>query len=134
MTDRMGARIGATIILTALATPALADGVLPYDGVFGNPAGCHLYATGEMLGDGYLLLTADTFTSKKMGCDFETLASNNDVLFTVDAVCSPGGKRQVTIGVSGHDGLTIRLDNETFIGPLPPCTPSDLDGQAEVSL
>ena len=48
----------------------------PYDGVFGNPAGCHLYATGEMLGDGYLLLTADTFTSKKIGCDFETLASN----------------------------------------------------------
>ena len=130
----MGARIGATIILTALATPALADGVLPFDGVFGNPAGCHLYATGEMLGDGWLLLTADTFSSKKVGCDFETLASSNEVLFTVDAVCSPGGKRQVMIGVSGHDGLTVRLDAETFVGPLPPCAPVNLEGASEVAL
>ena len=130
----MGARIGATIILTALATPALADGVLPVDGVFGNPAGCHLYATGEMLGEDWMVLTADTFSSKKIGCDFNTLAASNAVLFTVDAVCSPGGKRQVTIGVSGQDGLTVRLDDQTFVGPLPPCGPADIYGGSEVSL
>ena len=116
------------------ATPALADGVLPFDGVFGNPTGCHLYATGEMLGDGYLLLTGDTFSSKTVACDFETLASSNEVFFTVDAVCSPGGKQQVTIGVSGHDGLTIRLDAQTFVGPLAPCAPVDRNGASEVSL
>ena len=41
----MGARIG-TIILIGFSSPALAQGVLPYSGIYGNPAGCHLYATG----------------------------------------------------------------------------------------
>ena len=117
----MGARIGAATIITALATPALADGVLPFDGVFGNPNGCHLFATGEMLSDDYLLLTPDTFGSKRIGCDFVTLVSSDRVASTVDAVCSPGGRRQVTVSDIGQNGKSIRLDDTTFIGPLAPC-------------
>ena len=129
----MGARIGA-IILVSLSTPAWAQGVLPYDGIYGNPAGCHLYETGEKLSDNYQLLTPDTFTSKAVGCDFEALASSNAVLFTVDAICSPGGRRQVTISQTGQDGYTFRLDQTTFVGPLPPCPQADLLGGNEVSL
>jgi hypothetical protein len=129
----MGARIGA-IILVSLSTPVWAQGVLPYDGIYGNSAGCHLYETGEKLSDNYQLLTPDTFTSKAVGCDFEALASSNAVLFTVNAICSPGGRRQVTISQTGQDGYTIRLDQTTFVGPLPPCPSADLLGGNEVSL
>jgi len=129
----MGARIGA-IILVTFSTPALADGVLPYDGIYGNPTGCHLYATGEKLGDNYQLLTPDTFSSKAVGCDFDALVSSNTVIFTVEAICSPGGRRQVTISQTGQDGYTIRLDQTTFVGPLPPCPEAELLGGNEVSL
>jgi hypothetical protein len=117
----MGARIGAAMIITALATPALADGVLPFDGVYGNPHGCHLFATGEMLSDDYLVLTPDTFGSKGIGCDFVALVSSDRVASIVDAVCSPGGRRQVTVSDIGQSSKSIRLDDMTFVGPLPPC-------------
>ena len=103
-------------------------------GIYGNPTGCHLYETGERIGDNYQLLTPDTFSSKAVGCDFEALASANTVLFTVDAICSPGGRRQVTISQTDQDGYTIRLDQTTFVGPLPPCPEADMFGGDEVSL
>ena len=127
-------RIPVVIVTAVLAAPAFADGVLPYDGIYGNPSGCHLFATGEKLGDNYQLLTPDTFSSKTMGCDFDALVSSNTVIFTVDAICSPGGRRQVTISQTGQDGYTIRLDQTTFVGPLPPCPQTDLLGSNEVSL
>ncbi len=129
---------GAPLYLVGAAfisTPALADGVLPFDGVFGNPNGCHLFATGEMLGDDYLVLTPDTFGSKRIGCDFLALVSSDRVASIVDAVCSPGGRQQVTVSDIGHDGKSIRLDDTTFIGPLAPCPNlSTNPGASELSL
>ena len=116
----MGAR-QALLSIALVSTPALADGVLPFDGVFGNPDGCHLFATGEMLSDDYLILTPDTFGSKRIGCDFVALVSSDRVASTVGAVCSPGGRRQVTVSDIGQNGKSIRLDDTTFIGPLAPC-------------
>ena len=131
----MGARIGAATIITALATPALAVGVLPFDGVFGNPNGCHLFATGEMLADDYLILTPDTFGSKRVGCDFVSVISTDRVASIVDAVCSPGGRREVTVSDIGQNGKSIRLDDTTFIGPLAPCPDlSTNPGASELSL
>jgi hypothetical protein len=131
----MGARIGAATIITALATPALADGVLPFDGVYGNPNGCHLFATGEMLSDDYVILTPDTFGSKRIGCDFVALVSSDRVASLVDAVCSPGGRREVTVSDIGQNAKSIRLDDTTFVGPLAPCPNlSTNPGASELSL
>jgi len=129
----MGARIGALILVT-LTTPAMAEGVLPFDGIFGNPAGCHLYQTGEKLNAGYQLLTPDTYSSATIGCDFDSLVSNDRIVFTVEAVCSPGGARQVTVSELGDNSMTIRLDADTFAGPLPPCPPVGVPGASEITL
>ena len=131
---RMGARIGAAIIITAMGTPVFADGILPFDGIFGNQSGCHLYATGEKLSDDYLLLTPDTFASGKIGCDFNALLSSDNAIFTIDAVCSPGGPRRVTVTGFGEDGYTIRLDAQTFVGPIAACPDLFTLGEAVVSL
>jgi hypothetical protein len=117
-----------------ISTPTLAAGVLPFDGIYGNPAGCHLYATGEKLNAGYQLLTPDTYSSAAIGCDFGALISDHDVVFTIDAVCSPGGKRQVSVSDLGHDTMSIRLDEQTFAGPLALCPPAGVPGASEITL
>jgi len=127
---RMGARIGATILFTALATPAFAQGVLPLTGIFGNEAGCHLYATGTKLNDTYQLLTSDTFSSAAIGCDFGVLVSSNEASFTIDAVCSPGGKSTVRVGDLGPDGLTFSVDDHPgIVSGLKACPPTGVDLQ-----
>ena len=83
--------MGATIAMALLATPALA-GVLPFEGVFGNVDGCHLYMTGDFPSDDVFLLTPDTFTSYGTGCDFESLAATIGSVFSVNATCSSEGE------------------------------------------
>ena len=127
---RMGARIGATILFTALAAPALAGGVLPFTGIFGNEAGCHLFATGTKLNDTYQLLTPDTYSSAGIGCDFDTLVSSTEASFTIDAVCSPGGKSTVRIADLGAEGLSFSVDDRPgIISGLKACPPTGADLQ-----
>ena len=121
----MGASIGPAIVILALATPAFADGVLPFDGIFGNQAGCHLYATGKMLDDTYLLLTPDTFSSAEIGCDFGALLASADASFVIDAVCSPGGKSTVRVSDLGAEGLTFSVDDRPgIVSGLLACPPT----------
>jgi len=123
----MGARTGTSIIVALLATPALATGVLPFDGAFGNEAGCHLWATGNMESD-YQLLTPDTYSSATIGCDFGALVSSDGVVFIVDAVCSPGGKSTVRVSDLGTDGFAISVDDrDGLVRGLKACPPADLD-------
>ena len=112
---------------TLLAAPALAQSVLPFDGAFGNTAGCHLWVTGERQ-PGFALLTPDTFSSEPIGCDFGTLASFDGVVFIVDAVCSPGGKSTVRVSDLGHDGYAVAVDNhDGLVRGLSACPPVDID-------
>ena len=50
-------------VMSPVATPALADAVLPIGGVFGNASGCTFFMTGRGAGDDLMLLTPDTFTA-----------------------------------------------------------------------
>jgi hypothetical protein len=115
------------LLLTLFTTPTLAQGILPFDGAFGNDAGCHLWATGEMQ-PGYALLTPDTFSSEPIGCDFGTLASFDGVVFIVDAVCSPGGKSTVRVSDLGAAGYAVSVDNhDGLVRGLSACPPVDTD-------
>ena len=129
----------AVATITLIATPALAEGVLPFDGAFGNEAGCHLYATGEGVGDGYLLLTPDTFASYGTACDFEALVSSDKPVFTLKAVCQAEGKTRtgpdhLQVIDHGVEGYGVKFDGLDEFGPLKTCPPIDLDGSSEVQL
>ncbi len=121
-------RMGAAIAMTLLATPALAAGVLPLGGPFGNVDGCHLFATGQFVSDDVFLLTPDTFQSYGTGCDFETLVSSADSVFTVHATCSSEGEagldgELVRIIDHGVDGYGIQFDGIEEWGPYKACPP-----------
>lgn len=120
----MGAGVGAGIILAILATPAIAAGVLPFDGAFGNAPGCHLYATGEGKGD-YQLLTGDTFAARAVACDFQSLVTADGGVFRVSAVCGRG-EEAVTITDNGTDGYSVKLVDDLAWGPLKACPPTEL--------
>jgi hypothetical protein len=127
----MGAQFGAVLIVTFLATPALAAGVLPFSGAFGNAGGCHFFNTGDVPGDDFAVLTPDTFSSYGTGCDFDALLSLDKGVATVSAICQSEGeagaeKSTVEIIDHGTDGYSIRFDAEDEFGPYLACPPGDL--------
>lgn len=100
--------------------------VLPFDGAFGNAAGCHLFLTGEVTGDDLLVLTGDTVSSFAAGCDFLSLVASEGEVFTVEAVCSGEGQDhpgldRVVVTNRGDAGLFVKLDGLGEWGPLLPC-------------
>ena len=112
------------------ATPTLA-GVLPFDGIFGNSGGCHYFATGDVPGDDFALLTPDTFASYGTACDFEALVSADKGVFNVSAVCQSEGeagsdKDKVLIIDHGSEGYSIRFDEQDEFGPYKACPPVEL--------
>ena len=122
-------RLGATIALLLLATPALAAGVLPFEGIYGNADGCHFFATGDFASDDVFLITPDTFSSYGTGCDFESLVTAADSVFTVKATCSSEGEdglasNIVTIIGHGTAGYSIQFEGLDEWGPYPRC-PAD---------
>ena len=125
----MGAGGSAGIILLALASPAAA-GVLPFEGAFGNAPGCHLYATGEIKGD-YQLLTGDTFAARAVACDFQSLVTADNGVFTVTALCGRG-EEAVRIIDHGTEGYSVKLADDLQWGPLKACPPVDLGNGSEM--
>jgi hypothetical protein len=121
-------RLGATIAVLLLATPAIAGGILPFKGAFGNADGCHLYATGQFLSDDVFLLTPDTFASYGTGCDFEALVSAANSVFTVQATCSAEGEVGLTDDLvriidHGTEGYGIQFESLEEWGPYTACPP-----------
>jgi hypothetical protein len=132
-------RLWATIGMTLLATPAIAAGVLPFEGAFGNVDGCKLYATGQFLSDDVFLLTQDTFASYGTGCDFESLVSTDAAVFTVRATCSSEGEDGVTDGQvriidHGAKGYGIQFEGLEEWGPYTACPPAPGDDNGTVRL
>ena len=125
----MSVGIGATVFFAALALPALAAGIFPLEGAFGNAAGCRLYATG-IQSPGYMLLTGDTFSSPAVGCDFESLVSSDKAVFIARATCSPGGGQTVQVIDHGTDGYGLIVGGGPEVGPLAACAPVNLTGIA----
>jgi hypothetical protein len=110
-----------------LTTPALAAGTLPFEGAFGDEAGCLLYNTGRMSPD-YQLLTPDTYASPSIGCDFNALVSSDGVVFVIDAVCSPGGRSTVRVSDLGKDGFAVSVDDRAgLVRELKACPPAGPD-------
>jgi hypothetical protein len=128
----MGVRLGAALSILLFASPAIAAGTLPFEGAFGNDAGCLLYNTGRTSPD-YQLLTPDTYASPAIGCDFNALVSSDGVVFVVDAVCSPGGKSTVRVSDLGKDGYAVSVDDKDgLVRELKACPPAgpDQEGHA----
>ena len=135
---RMGARIGATILLAALATPALAAGVLPIGGAFGNPGGCHYFATGDVPNDDFALLTPDTFASYGTACDFEALVSTENGVFIIRATCQAEGEEgagpdHLKVIDHGVDGYGVQFEGLEEWGPYKACPPAGPPPSSEVA-
>lgn len=116
----------------AFAGPTVAS-VLPIIGVYGNAAGCAVYATGNVEGDAGVYLTPDSFSSYGSGCDFEKLVSSVNGTVTLSGVCSAEGepgatKDTVAVTGNGVDGYFVTLEGLDPIGPLTLC-PVGLPGE-----
>jgi len=124
----MGLRVRLLLLSLATATP-VAAGVLPLDGAYGNDAGCAFYIYGQAPSGDYLLVTPDTLASPKLSCDFGSLLTSSGGHFTLDAVCSPGGKIRIDVEDRGTGGVAVTGDG-AVLGPAPRCAdvPADAKG------
>jgi hypothetical protein len=109
-----------------LATPVLADAVLPIGGAFGNEAGCALFETGDAIDDTVVVLTPDTFQTHAMGCSFETLVSGKPGDYEIAATCANEGedgstKHKVAVRGSMSAGYTVVIEGGPEWGPLFTC-------------
>ena len=122
-------RVGGVLIaigLAALATPVLANAVLPLEGIFGNASGCDYFMTGELGSDDLLLLTPDTLTTYGTGCYFESLTASTHYSYTISALCTAEGeeassRETVTVFDRAEDGLMVELVNVGLFGPIARC-------------
>jgi hypothetical protein len=114
---------GAVIFtMLAIASPALAEAVLPIGGAYGDEAGCHAYLSGDFTADRFAVLTPHTFASNVVSCYFEKLLERAPRRSTIAASCegvgedesldvvaviegSDAGGYRVTINNAGWDGL-----------------------------
>jgi hypothetical protein len=108
---------GAIAAVAVLATsPALAAGSIPLDWAFGNAAGCNFFLNGQADIAEMVVLTGDTFTAFRTGCDFGELVAEAGETFTIAAVCSSLGKPipgEEVVVVRGADG-TYEVTIENF--------------------
>lgn len=113
--------------MMVLATPALADAILPIGGAFGNEAGCDYFMTGSVVG-APLILTPDTFTTAAGGCHFEALTARSAGGFELAASCqtrgSPAARRTVAVSGDRTRGYIVALDGAAY-GPLSRCPDAD---------
>ena len=129
-------RGSALIAIAALfTTPAMAAGVLPFMGAFGNAGGCQLYALGSVPDDDYMLLTPDTFASYGTACDFDALAATEAEVFTVTGICQSEGEagsgpNSLRVIDHGKDGFGVQFDGLEEWGPFRACPPTRFDADA----
>ena len=113
-----------SVVTIVLATPAIAQAVLPIDGIFGNAAGCRSFMVGQVVGEDVLLLTPDTVNAYTAGCDFVSMTEHTRTRYAVSAVCSsdasdgPQGAWSLEIFDRGHDGMFVRLKGFPEWGPM----------------
>lgn len=108
-----------------ITAPALAASSIPLDWAFGNPAGCRFYLTGLADTAQMIVLTGDTFTAFRTGCDFGELVSDADGVFTVEAVCSSLGKpipgEEIVVVRSADGTYDVTIENFGHWGGLSRC-------------
>jgi len=125
---RLDPKVISGVVFGVLFTlPALAEGAVPVGGVFGNKEGCRAYQTGQPIAD-YMMLTEDTFSSRRIGCAFQSVISIEKGVFTVEAICSPGGKQTVRVVDHGSAGYGFLAGSESELGPMFPCSPAKITG------
>ena len=122
----MGIRGLVAVGLVVLATPALANAVLPLEGIFGNASGCDYFMTGERQSDDLLVLTPDTLTTYGTGCYFESLTARTDYSYTISALCTAEGEEgssheTVKVFDMAENGLMVELVGVGMFGPIFPC-------------
>ncbi len=124
----MGLHVGAAVLLVSTATPAIA-GVLPFDGAFGDSAGCALYSAGTIpTGQGeFYLLTPNTFASYPVQCDFLSAASGGPSVLAAQTVCRTAtgetAKDSMRLIDHGAAGYGIKVEGIDELGPFPACPP-----------
>ena len=123
-------RAAAVVALGLIGTPALANAVLPLEGIFGNESGCDYFMTGEPGSGDLLLLTPDTLTIHKTGCYFETLIGQSDYSYAIRALCRAEDEEagtRITVGVFdlAEDGVIVSLVGLRVFGPILPCPGTD---------
>jgi hypothetical protein len=118
----------AALVVALIASPVLADVVLPIGGAFGNEAGCAFFMTGAYgTDDDMIVVTPDTLTSYLTGCYFESMIGlREDGAYDVAAACHAEGEDGtfddvVTVTNRGGDGLFVALQSGAEWGPLFKC-------------
>jgi hypothetical protein len=105
----------AAVVIVALASPVLAEGVLPIGGAFGNEAGCAFYMSGDRSLPDLAVITPYTFAAEGGGCHFEELVVDSDDRFELEASCSGGtlaGDRVVAVIGSHIEGYAVRIGDQ----------------------
>lgn len=96
-----------------VASPAIAEAVLPIGGAFGSEEGCGAYLSGDFSVAGrFAVLTPYTFASDVVSCYFEELQSRAPGRFTVAASCKGTGEEEsldVVATIEGSDAAGYRV-------------------------
>ncbi|MGF0540283.1 hypothetical protein ACQQ2Q_19990 [Agrobacterium sp. ES01] len=115
-----------TVMLLASASLAFAD-TLPFDGAYGNAAGCLYAQTGvETASEEMFLLTPEGVTTSVSYCGFEQVLNSTPQRFAVRAACHGAdtvAKAALDMNViaDGVNAYSLRLDDGTTWGPLDRC-------------
>lgn len=116
-------RTGLAAAVFGVATPALANAVLPLTAIFGDPAGCAFFMTGQQRSDSFAVLTPDTLTTASSGCYFRELTEQVGNRYVVRATCSMIGEdsteETVTVVDGGSEGLLVTVGEDSVT--LLPC-------------
>lgn len=123
----MALRLTAALALALGTAPALASGVVPLAGVFGDEAGCRLYLSGIFEpDDGLAVITPFTFTADAARCHFETVVSQPAIgVYNVSASCAyddaSGTAATVSVVDRGGAGIFVAVSGSSEWGPLFRC-------------
>lgn len=113
-------KLGLLFAALILASPALADGVLPIAGAFGNGAGCTLFMTGQRLDSDTVVLTPDNFVADSENCHFLELSNGTETSFTVRASCGTPDPTTVSVRQADEE-FYVAIGTAKEWGPLAPC-------------
>lgn len=115
---------GAFLVIASLASPVLADAVLPIGGAFGNEAGCAFFMTGAAVGNDPVVITPDTLTMGTSSCYFEALVSRDGPSYVVEASCRHDGaesRKERVVVTDRRDAVFVRLESIGEFGPFYTC-------------
>ena len=122
-------RIGGVLIavgFAVVASPALANAVLPIEGIFGTEDGCAFFMTGDPDLADIIVLTPDTFTARGRGCYFVEMIDRIGDDIAISAICHADMEMGSTSEVvrvidNAPNGITVELIGLGEYGPLFPC-------------